>query len=253
MNQNMNITDSSLKINAPLALPENEVHVWRADLESIREDESRWQEVLSDNEKERAARFHFPVDRQRFVASRALLRVILAGYLQSDPSGLTFIYSKREKPSLAPAHAASGLMFNLSHSGGVSLYAIARRRELGIDVEQLGRNSDLQGIAHRFFSACEQEQLAKLSGEEKVHAFFRCWTRKEAYIKATGDGLAVPLTQFDVSLEAGSMNALLATRPDAAQAQNWDLREVPAGAGYAGAICIQGQGCEVKDWSRSAI
>ena len=251
MNQNMNITDSSFAVNAPLLLPDNEVHVWRADLERIREDESRWQEVLSGDEKERAARFHFPTDRQRYMASRAVLRMILAGYLQTDAADLAFVYSKREKPSLALAHAASGLMFNLSHSVGVSLYAIARRRELGIDIEQLGRNSDLQGIAHRFFSPSEQQQLAKLSGEEKVQGFFRCWTRKEAYIKATGDGLALPLTQFDVSLDAGNGNALLATRPDASQAQKWDLREVSAGAGYAAALCMQGQGCEVKDWSQS--
>jgi 4'-phosphopantetheinyl transferase len=253
MNLSMNIAASSFKIAAPLALPDNEVHVWRADLENIREDESRWLELLSSDEKERAGRFHFPADRQRYAASRAVLRMILAGYLDSPARDVAFTYSKKEKPSLSPAHAASRITFNLSHSGGVSLYAVARQRELGIDIEKLGRNSDLQGIARRFFSTCEQQQLAELSGEEKVQAFFRCWTRKEAYIKATGDGLSVSLTEFDVSLAAGSRNALLATRPDESQARQWELREVPAGPGYAAALCIQGQGCNVKDWSQATL
>jgi 4'-phosphopantetheinyl transferase len=233
-------------------LPENEVHVWRADLESIRENELFWQEVLSSDEKERAARFHFPADRQRYIASRGVLRMILAAYLDRNARDLVFTYSRKEKPLLSPAYAASGITFNLSHSGGVSLYAISRRRELGIDIEKLGRNSDLQGIARRFFSTFEQQQLAELSGEEKVLGFFRCWTRKEAYIKATGDGLSLPLTDFDVSLAAGSTDALLATRPDDSQARQWELREVPAGSGYAAALCIQGQGCEVKDWSQGS-
>ena len=100
MSQTMNITDSGFQIESPLPLPEDEVQLWRVDLEAIGADESRWQKVLSADELARASRFHFSRDRQRFVASRALLRTILAGYLATDPSSLSFSYSKKEKPSL---------------------------------------------------------------------------------------------------------------------------------------------------------
>src|SRR5260370_20861657 len=238
MSQSKTIIDSSFQINAPLVLPENEVQLWRADLEAIGADESRWQTVLSSDEAARAARFHFPRDRQRFVASRGVLRTILAGYLAIDPAGVNFSYSNKEKPSLGPAHAESDVTFNVSHSGGIALFAFTRQSEIGIDVEHVRRDFDLDAIARRFFSTHEQNQLAALPKDEKVEAFFRCWTRKEAYIKATGDGLSLPLSQFDVSLLAGETNALLATRPVASQAGRWLLREVPAGPGYMAALCV---------------
>jgi 4'-phosphopantetheinyl transferase len=226
------------------------VQLWRVDLEAIGGDESRWQKVLSADESARAARFHFPRDRQRFVASHGLLRTILASYLTTDPGSLSFSYSKKEKPSLGPAHAGSNVTFNISHSGEIALFAFTRGREIGVDVEQVRRDSDLEAIARRFFSAHEQKQLAAFPAEEKVEAFFRCWTRKEAYIKATGDGLSLPLSQFDVSLAAGEKNALRATRPDATEAGQWLLQEVPVGAGYVAALCLRGQDWKLNDWSR---
>jgi len=249
MSQSRNIADSSFHLEAPLALPEKEVQLWRIDLDAICADESRWRKVLSADEATRASRFHFPRDRQRFVASRALLRTILAGYLVTEPHRLSFSYSKKEKPSLGPAHVGSGVTFNVSHSGGIALFAFTRRREIGVDLEQVRRDFDVEGIARRFFSAPEYKQLAALPTPERVDAFFRCWTRKEAYIKATGDGLSLPLSQFDVSLEVGETNALLATRPDAAEAGRWLLQEVPAGPGYIAALCVRGQDWERNDWS----
>jgi 4'-phosphopantetheinyl transferase len=249
MSQTMNITDSGFRIESPLPLPEDEVQLWRVDLEAIGADESRWQTLLSADEVMRASRFHFPRDRQRFIASRALLRRILASYLATDPNSLSFSYSKNEKPSLGAAYADSGVTFNISHSGGIALLAFTRAREIGVDVEQLRPDSDLEAIARRFFSAREQSQLAALPAEQKVDAFFRCWTRKEAYIKATGDGLSLPLGQFDVSLAAGERNALLATRPDGAEAGRWLLLEVPGGPGYIAALCVRGQDWKLNDWS----
>lgn len=245
----MNITDSNFQIESSLMLPEDEVQLWRADLEAIGVDESRWQQVLSSDELTRASRFHFSRDRQRFVAGRALLRTILAGYLRTDANGLTFSYSKKEKPSLASDHAESGVTFNVSHSGGIALLAFTRGREIGVDVEQVRSDSDLEAIARRFFSMHEQNQLAALPAEKRIDAFFRCWTRKEAYIKATGDGLSLPLNQFDVSLEVGEANALVATRPDSSEAGHWLLREVPAGSGYMAAVCVRGKSWKLKNWS----
>jgi 4'-phosphopantetheinyl transferase len=248
MSQTMNITDSDFTIEAS-PLPDDEVQLWRVDLEAIGADEARWQRVLSADELARASRYHFARDRQRFVATRALLRRILASYLATDPNSLSFSYSKEEKPSLAPVHVGSGITFNVSHSGGIALLAFSRRRDVGIDVEQVRRDPDLEAIARRFFSAGEQSQLAALAAEEKFDAFFRCWTRKEAYIKATGDGLSLPLSQFDVSLAAGGKNALLATRPDGSEAGRWLLREVPAGSGYIAALCVHGQDWKLNTWS----
>jgi len=245
----MNITDSGIQIESPLALPGDEVQLWRVDLDAISADEAGWQQALSSDELARASRFHFSRDRQRFVAARALLRRILASYLATDPNSLSFSYSKKEKPSLGPAYVDSGITFNLSHSGGIALLAFSFRREVGIDVEQVRRDSDLEAIARRFFSTREQRQLAALPTEEKIDAFFRCWTRKEAYIKATGDGLSLPLRQFDVALAAGENNSLLATRPDDSEAGRWLLREVPAGPGYIAALCVRGQDWKLNDWS----
>jgi len=249
MSQTMNITDSGFQIKAPLTLREDEVRLWRVDLEAVGGDESRWKRVLSSDELTRAARFHFSRDRQRFVATRAWLRMILASYLGTDANSLSFSYSKREKPSLGSAHEDNGITFNVSHSAGIALLGFARRREIGVDVEQLRPDSDLEAIARRFFSTHEQSQLAALPAEERVDAFFRCWTRKEAYIKATGDGLSLPLSQFDVSLVSGETNALLATRPDSSEAGRWLLREVPAGHGYIAAVCARGRDWKLNDWS----
>jgi 4'-phosphopantetheinyl transferase len=240
------ITDADFRITKPLTLREDEVQLWRVDLEAVGANESRWQKLLSSDESARASRFHFPRDRQSYVASRGVLRTILASYLAMEPSELSFSYSPREKPSLAPAYAERSLQFNVSHSGGMALFAFALRREIGVDVEQVRRDLEVEAIARRFFSAHEQMQLAGLNVEEKVEAFFRCWTRKEAYIKATGDGLSLPLSQFDVSLQPGSENALLATRPDESEARRWLLREVQAVPGYIAALCVRGYDWNLK-------
>jgi 4'-phosphopantetheinyl transferase len=249
MRQSMNITDSGFQVEAPLSLPEDEVQLWRIDLEAVGADESHWQRTLSSDELDRVSRFHFPRDRQRFVATRSVMRILLAGYLETDPAKVNFSYSKSSKPSLGPTHGGSNVKFNISHSGGIALLAFTRGREIGVDVEQVRSDFDVLAIARRFFSPKEQSQLADLPPEKSVDAFFRCWTRKEAYIKAIGDGLSLPLNQFDVSLESGEANALLATRPDVSEVRHWLLREVPGGPGYIAALCVRGQDCKLNDWA----
>src|ERR1700690_1845544 len=172
MSQSMNITDSGFQVKAPLSLPEDELQLWRIDLEAVGADESRWQKTLSSEEWERASRFHFPRDRQRFAASRSLLRILLAGYLATDPAGVSFSYSEKGKPSLGAAHASSNLEFNISHSAGVTLLAFTRDREIGVDVEQVRSDFEVQAIARRFFSPKEQSQLSDLPAEKSVDAFF---------------------------------------------------------------------------------
>jgi 4'-phosphopantetheinyl transferase len=248
MTQSMNITNSAFRIDKPLTLSALEVHLWRVDLQALSADELRWHELLSSDELTRAARFHFARDRQHFVASRALLRTILAGYLDTLPDRITFFYSAKEKPALQHEHG-SDITFNVSHSGGIALMGFTRDRQIGVDIEQVRPDLDLEAIARRFFSPDEQKQLSVVPEEEQAEAFFRCWTRKEAYIKATGDGLSLPLSQFDVALRPTESSSLLATRPDPLEAGRWSLKEVPGGAGYVAALCVHGREWQLRDWS----
>jgi 4'-phosphopantetheinyl transferase len=243
----MNISDPGFHVTAALALPENEVQLWRLDLEALAVGEDCWQQLLSADEQVRTGRFLSLRARQHFVVVRGLLRTLLAGYLSTHPKELTFWHSAKDKPSLGPPYSDSGIAFNVSHSGGVALLAFNRRREIGVDVEHVRRDLDLEVIAQRYFSAREQRQLARLPADQKYDAFFRCWTRKEAFIKAKGEGLSLPLDQFDVSLVSGDSNALLSTRPDASEAARWSLREVPAGPGYVAALCVAGHDWVLRD------
>jgi 4'-phosphopantetheinyl transferase len=249
MSVQMNITEPGFSLAGPIALPENEVQLWRVDLGAVGPEESRWQQVLSEDERARAARFHFSRDRQRYVSSRALLRIILAAYLGAGPKEFSFRYSEKEKPALDGVYAKHELEFNISHSGMVALLAFTRGREVGVDVELIRQDFDVEGIAHRFFSEHEKQELAAFAPKERHEAFFRCWTRKEAYVKATGAGLSLPLSQFDVSLAVGDSDALISTRPDATEAGRWHMHEVSAGAGYAAAICVLGRGWHLRAWS----
>ena len=227
---------------SPRNLEMDEVHLWRLDLKAAACGVEKWKSILSPDEKTRAARYYRETDRQYFITARATLRQILGSYLSVDPGALTFCYSAKEKPSLGGAEASSGIEFNISHSGNMALLAFARQREIGVDVEQIRRDFDTGQIAARFFSAAEQRQLAALPEEQRSEAFFLCWTRKEAYIKATGKGLSLPLHEFDVSLAPKEHNALLATRPDPQERSKWAMRDIAVPGEYAAAICVSGTG-----------
>ena len=248
----MNISDPDFHVPNPLSLSENEVQVWRLDLEAVAPALNRWQEVLSSDEQARAKRYLSPMAHRSFTLTRALLRTVLAAYLDADRKQLTFHLSAKDKPALGPPYAESGITFNVSHASGVALLAFSRKRALGVDVECIHRDLEFDDIARRFFSPYEQAALAEVSLEEKPAAFFRCWTRKEAYIKAKGEGLSLPLGEFDVSLASGDTNALLSTRPDGDEAARWSLREVPAGKEYVGALCVAGHDWRLRDWSQDA-
>ena len=243
----MNIGQAELRREFPRNLEVKEVHLWRLNLQARARGVEKWQSILSIDEKSRAARYHREIDRQYFIAARATLRQILGSYLKADPATLTFAYSEKEKPSLGGAEAARGIEFNISHSGSIALLAFARQREIGVDVEQIRRDFDMARIAERFFSAAEQKQLAALPEQQRSEAFFFCWTRKEAYIKATGKGLSLPLHQFDVSLAPKEQNALLACRPDPHERSKWVMRDISVPEGYAAAICVSGSGWNLVD------
>ena len=225
-----------------------EVHVWRAFLDPDASCLEHLQRSLSVDELQRAARFHFPRDRRRYTVARGVLRNILGRYLGRPPSELRFRYSAHGKPALAGAFADAGLRFNVSHSHEMALFAVTSGREVGVDIEYLGREIRGEEIAEHFFSAHERANLRALPAEMKHQAFFNCWTRKEAYIKAHGEGLSLPLDQFDVSLAPGEPAALLATRGDPQEALRWSLQTLAPGSGYVAALAVEGQGWQLTCW-----
>ena len=242
----MHISDPEFEAGISMTLPPDEVHLWRVDLDAVAGAEPRWQRILAGDELERARTFRFSRDRQYFTATRAMLRILLGSYVECNPEKLTFGYGEKRKPFLKSYHGSEPVEFNLSHSGSRALLAFACGREVGVDIEQLRNNLEYEALARRFFSPAEQKELSALESSEKCRGFFRGWTRKEAYIKATGAGLSLPLSEFDVSLDAGAQSALLETRPDSGEARLWSLREVPAGEGYEAALCVQGNGWVLK-------
>ncbi len=235
---------------AAISLPEDEVHVWRARLDDFRSDLPALSGLLSADEAGRAGRVHFTSDREHFIAARAVLRILLGRYLDRSPAALSFTYSPHGKPELAAAADGSttGLRFNLAHSHGLALYAITRGRRIGIDVERVRPGLGADAIATRFFSAHEIAALRALPIEMQEAAFFRCWTRKEAFIKASGEGLAFPLDQFNVTLAPRDPAALLSIRGALGEAQRWTLQDLPVDAGFAGALAVEGQDWYARHW-----
>lgn len=201
--------------------------------------------LLCDDERGRAARFVTDTLRTRFVVARAALRSILGAQLACDPRALRFSYGRAGKPLLE----GGGIDFNLSHSRGLAVVACARGCEIGIDVEALRTMEDLLNIARRFFAPGEYAQLAALEPSLQADAFFRCWTRKEAYLKARGDGITVALDHFEVSLLPDAPPALLRIDGDAGAAAQWQLHHLAPAPGYVGALAARAA-LEVQPWRR---
>ncbi|HEX8710063.1 MAG TPA: 4'-phosphopantetheinyl transferase superfamily protein [Pyrinomonadaceae bacterium] len=232
-----------------LSLACDVVHVWLARLKQPAARARALLELLSPDERERAARFRFERDRESFINARGILRTLLGRYLEQEPASLRFDYNAYGKPSLAGASAATtALRFNLSHAHQLALYAFAREREVGIDLEYMREEFACEEIAGRFFSEREVEGLRGLAEDRRKEGFFNCWTRKEAYIKARGLGLSLPLDEFDVSLAPGEPAALLDVRDEPLELQRWSLRELMPAAGYAAAVAVEGSGWRLECW-----
>lgn len=215
-------------------LAAQQVHVYGATLDLDEARLSRMAHLLSDDEAARAARFCFEGDRRRFTAARGLLRTILARYVGAAPQDLHFVYGPHGKPALH--HSTTDVRFNVSHSCGIALFAVARDINVGIDVEGV-RDIDAEALASRYFSAAESRALLAVSQADQLLAFFNCWTRKEAYLKALGDGLGRPLDSFDVSPAPGAPARLLWTE-DAAGASGWSIRALTPAPHFAAALAI---------------
>jgi len=231
-----------------LELASDEVHVWRASLQAPLTLVQHLKTLLSLEESTKANRFYFDRDRNHYIVARGLLRTLLGRYLDVAPEQLCFAYNKYGKPELTFPRLAAPLQFNVSHSHELALLAFSYRRELGVDVEYMRTNIEYEDLARHSFSPNEQAVLLALPAEIKQQAFFNCWTRKEAYIKARGMGLSLNLDLFDVSLVPGEPIALLGSREDQREVTRWRFYELAPGPGYAGALAVEGQEWSLRCW-----
>lgn len=231
-----------------LSIPPDEIHIWRATLNLSGGDLERLRSVLSPDEQERAVRFRFAEHQRRFIAARGILRDILSRYVRRQPAELEFCYSRFGKPALAGDPCETQIRFNLSHCSDLAVYAIARDREVGIDLELVRPEMAGEHIAKRFFSPREVSTLLALPLPLQPEAFFNCWTRKEAYVKALGMGLQVPLESFDVSLAPGEPAALLGSA-----GSRWALRAFEPAPAYVAAVAAEGDDWHTRTWQWQVI
>jgi 4'-phosphopantetheinyl transferase len=225
---------------ADLTLLQDDVHIWRIDLDRPEAQLQHLLQTLSSDELTRADRFYQKQHRQRFIAGRGILRTILGRYLNLDPSQLKFNYEALGKPVLDETCGGNKLWFNLSHSQGLALCAVSCDRLIGVDLEFVRPISDVIALAEQFFSATEYNIMRSLPPHQKQETFFRYWTCKEAYLKATGSGLA-QLEKIEISLSPGKP-ASLQSHPD------WSLLELEPATNCVAAVAVAGFGWYLKCW-----
>ena len=211
---------------------QNDVHVWFAYVCSNPLQQAEYKSLLSRDELDRMARFHFERDRDAFVFAHGFLRSLLAGYLQLSPGELRFDYTGYAKPSISQI---TDIQFNLSHTDGAVLLALCRNREIGVDIEKVRSDFELMSIAARFFTRKERESLLHLTEPERAEAFFHCWTRKEAVLKARGDGLSFPLDRVEVSVTPEEAIVGIQT---GTEEQRWRVMPLNVRAGYVAAVAL---------------
>jgi 4'-phosphopantetheinyl transferase len=229
----------------PQPLSDNELHVWRASLDLAAEVRERLQGSLNSEEKSRAERFLVAEAREQFVAARGILRELLGAYVGVDPQSVALSYRPKGKPWLSPDYNST-VCFNVSHSHGMGLFVFARNREVGVDIEYVKENFRGMEIASHFFSEREIAALAQLPRERMGEAFFGYWTRKEAYVKAHGQGLSIPLDSFTV--EFSRSEQVLSDETGA----RWSCYALEVAPGFAASVVAEGEGWKMKLWDWSA-
>lgn len=221
--------------------------MWRASLDIVPPTLRRFEDSLSPDEKGRAEKFLVEHARTEFIASRGILRELLGAYLGNRANEVCMSYGKYGKPSLCASDSGAHLHFNTSHSHGYGVFAFARNEQVGVDVEQVRDEVATEEIAARFFSTAEIAELSTLAPELRVQGFFKCWTRKEAYIKARGLGLQIPLKSFHVAVITDEPQQLIDE-----DSSPWSLYPFEPHRGFAGAVAAKGKNWRVRyfDWER---
>lgn len=224
------------------------VHVWCLPLDLAPPAVNELLRVLSPDEIARADRFHFERHRRRFITCRGQVRKLLAGYLETGADQIAFRYGPRGKPALEAPWSDSKLEFNVSNSHEAALLAVAPDCELGVDLEHVRVPHDFDGLAAQFFARVEVDSLREIPEDERLKAFFNCWTRKEAILKATGTGLSFPLDRVVVTLLPEEPARVVAFDDDPAAPSQWWLESLAPAPGYVGAIAARGERLEVQCW-----
>lgn len=230
-----------MKLARPGAIEPEEVHVWVASLEVAPGDLPRFESLLSEDERVRAQRLRRREDRARFIAARATVRRVLGAYLNLPPAGLRFAYGSMGQPRLLDSGADLDLRFNLSHSRDLLLLGVARGRAVGVDLEPVRSLSHRPAIERRVFLAGERRMLSRLPAERRTEAFFNGWTRKEAFAKATGEGMWATMGRIEVALTPGEDAKLLTLDGSHEAADGWTIFHLEPAAGFVGAAAVEGR------------
>jgi 4'-phosphopantetheinyl transferase len=213
-----------------------DAHIWTIPTKTSDAVVGRLERILARDEIDRASRFRFGYLRDSFVIARGFLRCLLGQYLNLDPASICFSYGDKGKPVLC---SGSTLQFSLTHSNGIAAIALTSGCQIGVDLEHVRRMNDMQQIADRYFCSEEAAEIMSLSSEERARAFFCCWTRKEAYIKAIGDGLSCPLDSFRVTVRPNADARLIHIGGNRATAKMWTLQDLNLATGYAAAVAYR--------------
>jgi 4'-phosphopantetheinyl transferase len=244
--------DSFWKIaSADLSLSKKDIHLWRADLNLPDRRIQELSRIISTAERMRAERFHFERDSRKYAIGFGILRTILGHYVGIEPKELRFIHGRGGKPMLDGVFANRYIHFNMSHSEGLALYGFTRDHEIGVDIEFVRDIPEMDDIAEQFFSKKENKVFRSLPERKKKEAFFSCWTRKEAFIKAIGDGLYHPLDNFDVGLKPGESAKLIRMGGDSKSASRWLIQDLKPGPGFIAAFAVEGHDWRLHFWQWS--
>jgi 4'-phosphopantetheinyl transferase len=227
-------------------LADNEIHVWATTLSVAADALAQFSASLSPDEKERANKFKFEKHRNRYTAGRGALRAILGQYVGARAADVRFDYLTNGKPAFAQDFAGAGIHFNLAHTEDLALIAVTRIGPVGVDVECVRSVKNVDELVARFFSQRENELFQKVLNDQKPAAFFNLWTRKEAMLKATGEGITRSLSLVEVSFLPGEPARLLAIAGDAAAGERWRMWELEPANGFTGAVAMEGETSHIQ-------
>lgn len=231
-----------------LVITEKEVHLWCASLQSFSVMTKTLMALLSKDEITRADRFRSTANRDFFTIGRGLLRSILSSYTGVQPQSIEFYYNEFGKPFLLLKSDQTPLAFNLSHSEDLAVYGVSYIKRIGVDIERIRRNLEYKELAQQFFSETEYKAFELLPEESKCDAFFRCWTRKESYVKALGKGMSIPLNQFDVSLAPYECTELIHTKVERETSVGWHIYSLESIVNYTIALAVEAKNIKLKIW-----
>ena len=221
-------------------LPATDLHMWNVPLETAPQEFARLHSLLSADEIARAERFYFERDRFRYIIGRGILRTLLGKYLGTEASEIQFNYGLHGKPAVESLSTGQALQFNLAHSNDRAIFIFGWDRPVGIDIEHVRPLQDADRFAEQFYSTRETALINSLPGDDKWNAFYKLWTCKEAFLKAQGSGLTVPLNQVEIFLDGEEAARLISIGGDTEQAADWKLWIFNPLPGYQAAIAIQG-------------